>query len=460
MGTKRILLAGIILVTLTFSTAGVAAAQADGPRTGNLAPRGARLYGIVKDIADQSLTLATPVGSVTVLTDANTRLHIPDVEQPNLNAATIELAETLAAGDALGAAGWWETGENTFHAFCLVQLKPDRVFPLAGKVSDIQDDALLVETDRGQATVYVEDKTAYHIHGVAEADWNDDVPEEPAEVLEVGMRIVARGALNPDGSLSARIITVPWVGSRPIRMQGKVLSVTGDTLTFRTARGRQFTVAVDEATEFHVPGVDEPSIIDLEAGDRIIGEGVLEEDSPARATLVLVLPEQVARIVGKVSAIEETGLIIDTPGGQVHILIDADTVLRVAGIEEPTLADVHVDDQVSATGTWEDRAAFHAVGLIVRGDRQAGQSGMVRGRAIQIEGGALVVGTQQGPVMVQVSDDTQYRVPGVDNPDLDDVQIGAAVGVRGAWNEDDSLQATDVAILDTQHIRDAVGRWQ
>ncbi|MEE8390144.1 MAG: DUF5666 domain-containing protein, partial [Anaerolineae bacterium] len=283
----------------------------------------------------------------------------------------------------MGATGWWEKDGDTFHAFGVAQFEADQVFPLSGRLSDVDKDVLTVETERGLATVRVSGETAYRVRDVEDAGLDD---------LSVEMKIVAKGTLNPDGSLLAQTVVVPGVESRPLRLQGEVLAIEGDTFTIRVARGRQpgrqLTVLTDEATEFRVPGVDDASVADLQVGDRIAGEGVVEDDGAGsgqltrRATLVIVLPEQVARLDGKVVAVEGTTLELDTPGGTVDVLTDADTVLRVPGVEEPALDDVEVGDQIAAAGTWEDEATFNAVAAGVRGGRRAGQRGMVRGRAI------------------------------------------------------------------------------
>jgi hypothetical protein len=282
--------------------------------------------------------------------------------------------------------------------------------------------------------------------------------------LNVGTKIIARGTLDPDGSLLARTVAVPWVGPRPVRVQGEGLSIEGDAFTGRVARGhqpgRQLNVLTDETTEFRVPGVDDASIADLQVSDRIAGEGVIEENGAGsgrpggRATLVIVLPEQVARLSGEVAAVEGATLELDTPGGTVNVLTGAETILRVPGVEEPTVDDVEVGDQVTAAGTWEDETTFDAIAVGVRGGRRAGQQATVRGRVIRVETDRLVLGTLHGPVTVLVDGETQYRTPGVDDANLDDVAPGAAVGARGAWNEDGTLQATNVAVSDGRQAGD------
>ncbi|MBL7064171.1 MAG: hypothetical protein ISS49_08200 [Anaerolineae bacterium] len=433
MNTKLALLAGITIVALAFGSVGIAAAQTGGPGTDPRTRRGARVYGVIEAIAGETLTLATPVGPVAVVTDANTIFRIPGVEDPGL--------DDLVTGDYLGAAGWWEEG-NTFHAFGVARVETDRVLPVAGKLSAIGADTLTVETGHGPATVGVDDETVYRI---------PDVEDPGPDDLEVGMRIVARGTLNPDGSLLAQVVTVPQPGPRQGHLRGEVLAIERDTFTVRTARGRQLgreiQVLTDETTEFRVPGVENPSIADLQVGDKITGEGVREEDGTVRATLVVVLPEQVARLDGEVAAVEGTILVLETLGGTVNVLTDAGTVFRVPGMEEPTLADVEIGDRVIAAGTWEDEATFSAIGVSVRGGRRPGQPGVVRGRAISVGTESLVLGTLHGPVTMLVDDETEYRVPGVEDPGLDDIEAGDPVSARGTWNEDGTLQATGVGVL-------------
>lgn len=436
----KLVLAGSVLLVLALGSVGIAAAQA-ATSPGAPARQGARVYGVVEVVVGDSLTLATPIGQVTILTDVNTRFRIPGVEQPSLS--------DLDVGDAVGATGWWEEDGDTFHAFGVGRLEADRSLPLAGRLSDVGDDALTVETERGPAAIRVDSETTYRVRDVEEAGLDD---------LSVGLKIVAQGTLDLDGNLLAQTVAVPWVGPRPVRLQGEVLAIEGDTFTVRVVRDRQpdrqLTVLTDEMTEFHVPGVDDATIADLQVGDRIAGEGVVEDDGAGsgqpegRATLVIVLPEQVARLTGEVVAVEGATLKLDTPGGTVDVLTDVDTVLRVPGVEEPTLDDVEIGDRATATGEWEDETTFNAIAVGIHGDRRTGQRGTVRGRAIRVETDQLVLGTLHGPVTVLVDGETQYRVPGADDASLDDVAPGAMVGARGTWNEDGTLQATGVAVLD------------
>jgi len=428
MRTKLVLLIGVTLLALVSGGVGVAAAQPDAPAPGAPGRRGARTYGVLEAVEGTSLVLATPAGPVTVITNANTVFRIPEAEAPGL--------DDLTAGDRVVAGGWW--GEaSTFHAFVVARVRSDRPFLLTGRLTDIGKDALTLETPRGSATVQVSDGTEVHIPDVEQAGLDD---------LKVGMDLLVRGTLNAEGALQAQVIAVPRVGPRQGRVHGRLLAVEGDKLILRLARGRRISVLTDEETEFHVPGVENPSIADLQVGDKIAGEGVIDETG-IRATLVIVLPEQIARLRGEVSGIQGATLTIETSGEPVDVLAGGDAVFRIPGVEDPTLDDVVIGDHVTLAGTWEDEMTFEATIVVVRPGRRPGARGLARGRVIDVGTESLIVGTLNGPLTVRVDDATRYRVPGVEGAGLEDVEPGDASVVRGTWNEDGTLQAIALAVL-------------
>jgi hypothetical protein len=437
MSAKLLLLTGATILSLAVGSVTISAALPDSPlvEAGARERQGARVYGTIESIEETTLMLATPVGPVALITDVNTLFRIPDVADGSL--------ADLAVGDVVGAIGWWEEGGGVFHAFAVARLADDRVFPLAGTLSGIGGDTLIVETGHGPATVRVNGETQYRIRGVEEPGPDD---------LEVGMRVVVRSILEPDGSLLAKSIAAAEAGPRQGRLRGEVTSVEGDTFTIRTNR-REIVVHTNEATEFRVPGVENPTIVDLKVGDRAAGEGVIEEASTGSgepvitATLVVVLPEDVARLNGQVTAIEGATLALGTARGPVNVLTDSNTVFRIPGVEEATLADVKVGDHVTVGGTWEDEATFHALGVGVIGGQRAGARGAVRGRVVSIGEDSLVVGTPRGPVTVLVDDETQFRVPGVEDAGIGDIEGGALVGAWRTWNEDGSLQANGIGVV-------------
>jgi hypothetical protein len=440
MGAKLILIAGATILSLVLGSVGVAAVLPDAPAEKAAEPGGAadgvriperwraRAYGVIEAIEGGTLTAATPIGSVAFLTDVNT-LFFADKER-------VALAD-FAVGDVVGAVGWWEEGGGVFHAFAVARLAEDRLFPVAGTLTGIDGDTLTIETRGGlSATVRVDAETKYHIRGVEDPGLDD---------LELGIHLIARGTLNPDGSLQAQVVGAEKAGPREGRLRGEVVAIKGDTFTVHTLRGRDIVVLTDEATEFRVPGVENPTIADLKVGDKVAGEGVAEEGT-IRATLVVVLPDDAARLTGEVIAIDGTTLVVETASGTVNVLTDGDTVFRIRGVEEPGLDDIEIGDQIVAGGNWEDESTFHAVGVGVVGGRPAGERGAVRGRVVSVSGDSFVVGAARGPVTVLVSEETEFRVPGVKDAGLDDIGEGAGVGVVGMWNEDGTLQASVVRV--------------
>lgn len=434
MSVKLILVSGVAILSLVLGSVGVSAVLPD--RTPADAPDGmeiparfrAHAYGVVETIGGGMLTVASPVGPIDFITDVNT-LFFAGRERVTL--------EAFAVGDAVGAVGWWEDDGGVFHAFAVSKQADDRLFPIAGTLTEIDGDTLTVETRGGQlSTVHVDDGTEYRVRGCEEPGLDD---------LEVGMKVIARGTLNVDGSLQAQVVGAAEAGPRKARLRGEIVLIVGDTFTVR-AEKREIVVHTDEATEFRVPGVEHPTIADLKVGDKVAGQGVVEEDGTAHATLVIVLPDDVARLTGKVVAIDGATLVVETASGSVDVPTDADTVFRVPGVEEPGLDDIQVGDRVAVGGSWENESTFHAIAVGVVGGHPAGTRGSVRGRVVSVGEGSFVVGTARGPVTVLVDEETVFHVPGVEDAGLDDVEEGIRVGVQGTWNEDDTLQALIVRV--------------
>jgi len=417
---RLVLLAGVTLSSLVFGSMGAGAQPIEVPMVEDGARRVARVYGVLESVESESLTLLTPAGRVSLLLGANTIFRVPGVKDPGV--------DDLVSGDRVGAFGWWDGSQDAFHAFGVARLAEERVFPLGGKLAEIDRDTLLIETLRGSAAAHADEETVYRVPGM----------EAPGlEDLSVGMQVALRGTLNPDGSLQARVVAAK---AGPRRVRGEILAVDEHSFALRTRGGRKLALLVAEATEFRAPGVEDASIADLQVGDKVAAEGEIGQDGVLEATLVVALPERMARLRGQVTAFEGTTLMLETLGGQVAVHTDTSTLFRIPGIEAPSLDEVELGDKVVAAGAWEDEATFHAVGVGVRGRREA-LRGAVRGRVIRVGVDSLLVGSVRGPVTVLVDDETQFHVPGVQDPGLGDFETGVLVGARGVWDEDGVLLA-------------------
>ncbi|MGD1992903.1 MAG: hypothetical protein PVI59_06895, partial [Anaerolineae bacterium] len=142
----------------------------------------------------------------------------------------------------------------------------------------------------------------------------------------------------------------------------------GATLSLHTRGDRQVQLLTDDETVFRVPGVEEAGLDDIQVGNRVLSVAQTREGD-LYARQVIVPPQGMPRVAGEVTEIEGQTLVLETPRGAVQALTDGDTVFRVPGVEEATLADVTPGDQVVCAGAWQDPGTFAARIVQVRPPR-------------------------------------------------------------------------------------------
>jgi hypothetical protein len=370
MSLKKIFAVGATILSLMLGSMGISAVSPDQPEPDHVfeetteivdavaeLPRWqACAYGVVQSVQDGVLTAASPIGMINLVTDVNT-IFLVDRERVGL--------DSVAVGDSVGAIGWWEEGGVVFHAFVVTKHPSDYLFSVEGKLTDIQGSALTVAVRPELfAAVHVGDDTVYHIRGVDDAG---------LQYLEIGMRFVARGTLNADGRLQAQVVNAGNPAPSQGRLQGEISVIDDSSFTIRTLRGQEILVEVTRSTKFRMPGVENPSFADLQVGDRVAVTGkatTSADDADERiiqAVLVIVLPEPVVRLPGKVSGIDGTILLVETPRGTVNVITDGETAFHIRGVDEPGLDDVQVGAEIVASGAWQDDVTFHAdnVGVLI-----------------------------------------------------------------------------------------------
>jgi exosome complex RNA-binding protein Csl4 len=164
--------------------------------------------------------------------------------------------------------------------------------------------------------------------------------------LAGSVALAAGRAQEGDASGSEGIL--PPGQGRP-RAWGKVTKVHGKTLEVENRRGT-FEVLTDDETLFRIPGVEEPSIKDVEVGDVVAGKVVQQEDGTLLATAIAVLPPPrpgERRGIGRVMAIQGQTLEVETRWCTAEIRTDGEIVFRVPGVEEPTIEDIEVGDLIA-----------------------------------------------------------------------------------------------------------------
>ena len=248
----------------------------------------------------------------------------------------------------------------------------------------------------------------------------------------------------------------PELAGRALR-QGTVVEI-GEGQFVVLTRTNELTVLVDGDTQYRMPGVDTPSLDALDAlraGDRVVVYGRKTIGDELLARLVVRIPPRNERggLRGELVATsdESLELLREADGRTITVLVDGDTRYRVAGVEEPGLADLTLGDAILAEGTWDTDGRLHAhlVALIPEGIENS-----VRGEVTAVGDAHLSILSRRGPVDVLVSAETGFRVPGVEETTLADIQVGDQVlagGVLGA----DGLEAVTVAV-----ISDALPRGQ
>jgi hypothetical protein len=306
-----------------------------------------------------------------------------------------------------------------------------------GKVTAIEGNTLTLRTARGRAFVATDQETAFHVPGV----------ENPSlEDIAVGDGIVAVGR-RTRRILHARIVAVVDQDATSERVGGQVAAIEGPDITLNTRSGETVIVHTHDETVFHVPGVEEPGLSDVQVADLIGASGSWNEDGSLQADHVIVPREmdRRARVVGEVLTIEGDSLTLGLKGErQIVVLTDDETDFRVAGVESATLADVQVGDQVGVQLQTRE-GALYALTVVVLPEKV----GAVGGEVTAIGASALTLQTEHGTVEVTVDAGTFFHVPGTEEATLDDLQVGDRVLCTGAWEEATSFRAVVVRVQPT-----------
>jgi hypothetical protein len=324
---------------------------------------------------------------------------------------------------------------------------------LRGRVVAVEGDTLLVDTPSGEErSAIVGEETRLFIPGVREPSIED---------IDVGDFVGAWGAVNEEGDLLARaVIVVPAeMAQRRNLVQGRVMAVEGLTIRVETGQGERFVVT-DEATRFLIPGVEEPGLEDVAVGDPILALGRPDDEGNLLARMVaIVTAGQVQRhtLRGVITAIEGDTIGLLTGRGDVRVLTSEETIFRIPGVEDPGIDDLEVRDRTLVVGTWDAAQELFTARAVTLIPRWPSHLRFLRGEVTGIEGRTIVLNALQGEVAVLTDGDTLFRIPGVEEPGLDDLRIGDKVGILVARGEDGGLLAKVVIVRRPQEsIADAI----
>jgi hypothetical protein len=301
-----------------------------------------------------------------------------------------------------------------------------------GIVVELYQDALLLKTQRGEITVEVDDGTRFRIPGVEEPGLDD---------LVEGDHIGVAGRWENDQIILARLI-IRLPGREELGQVLGELSAIGDDWMELTRRdGTAVDVAIMENTRFRIPGVEDPGLDDLVIGDSIYSRGLWNKEGILQARLVWRIPDGVqAGLFGKVTGVEAPIIEVQTRQGPDNIITDENTRFFVLGLENPTLADIEVDDLIVAGGVREEDG-LHALVVAVTPERP--QRAIRRGTVLAKTGDSFTLESPNGDqITIETDERTRFRVAGVEQADIDDIQVGFKAVAAGFLNpENDMLEA-------------------
>jgi hypothetical protein len=239
-------------------------------------------------------------------------------------------------------------------------------------------------------------------------------------------------------------------------VRGEVTAVNNSGFTLNTLNGRTAAVAVTGSTRYRIPGIQNPSLADIEVGMVVQARGTWSSDNTTFAAQnVVAATREVIRqhlVGGEVTAVDPAAatLALKTPQSVEWTIYTTDqTRYRIPEVQEPTLADVKVGDQVLVFGqpgnTTREGTAREGTALLVT----VLPEGMVegRGQVIAISGNTLTVETWLGSGTVTVDAATRYRARDIANPSLSDIKAGTMIAVIGIKQSAGNVLAKTIGIL-------------
>jgi len=162
-------------------------------------------------------------------------------------------------------------------------------------------------------------------------------------------------------------------------------------------------------------------------------------------------------LLGKVTGVQDAQLSVETSDGPWTVLVDNETVIRLPGVEDPTLEDVVgkailVKGRVTAVGTMQAQLITPPAPLVRLRDalrdllrlfRRRG----IRGQVEAINGETMTLSTSLGQITVRVSEDTRFRGPGAEPLTLEDIEVGDTIVVLGLPDITCPINAKGIILL-------------
>ncbi len=216
-------------------------------------------------------------GTITITAIDGTQLSL---ETENGWTRTIDAADaTVTEGGETVALSTLEVGDQVavretrnddgaFSITAIAVVQPS----VGGTVASVSGSTVTVTTrDGASQKVTLTDATTYTL-GRTDAT---------KAAVVAGVRIVARGSLGADGTLTATSVVV-----EPATAWGTVKEKSATSITLTTRDDSTVVVTVTDATTYSVEGVDTATLADIEVGDVVVASGTENADGSLTATVV------------------------------------------------------------------------------------------------------------------------------------------------------------------------------
>jgi len=178
----------------------------------------------------------------------------------------------------------------------------------------------------------------------------------------------------------------------------------------------------------------------------------------AAQAILVVSGQRVERFIvqGTVSDIEDPTLVLDTLQGEKQVTTD-EAIFWAPDVENPSLADVQVGDQMVALGRTDEDGNL-AARLVAIASAEELREHAVRGRVTAVEGQTLIITTREGDKEVVTTSETYFHIPNVEEPGLEDIEVGRIITALGQKNDDGTFTGQIVAVVRARPRRKIIVR--
>jgi len=321
---------------------------------------------------------------------------------------------------------------------------------LRGRVVDVADTSLTIHTKDSEMEVLITDETVFRVPGVSGATLAD---------IQAGAFVLIRTKASEEGLPAARAVVVRTARRLQDNIVHGTVAVVGDgEVSVQAADGAMATLLITDTTRLWLPGEPPTTTVELAVGDPVLafGQAVPTEtgEKVLAARLVVVasdkdLPKVV--IQGRAVAVTDQTIVVQT--GRRERAITALPRTRIWSAEGwlDSLHSVHPGEQIIALGQPTELGQWIAGLVLLPGPEPLARHGL-RGQVITIDTGAgtLTVQTEQrGQITVVTNDKTRYRIPGIEAPDLADIQVGDKIVALGSFDKENptTFVAREIGVI-------------